>query len=216
MKKIIFLTQLENIPLEKETIHVTILANDTMNYLLSEEEKAQFQLYRFPKDAQLFARSRTALRTQLAHYLQQPPDSFLFKKGPHGKLFLPSQSLHFNISHSWPKIALAFSPSYPVGIDIESLRPLPEMNDIISDCFSEKEKAYVERNGVDDRMNRFWHIWCRKEACIKARGSHLDLPLDSIVSDSIEEWSYLPQIEVWVKSMINCDYALTLAYQEVP
>ena len=86
---------------------------------------------------------------------------------PTGKPYLPNSPLSFNLSDTEDWLAVAFSWEAPIGIDIEVIRPIEEMEGLMVDCFSPREQAYVKsQNSVE----RFWEIWTRKEAYCKALG----------------------------------------------
>jgi len=112
-----------------------------------------------------------------------------------GKPYLPSSPLHFNLSDSDDWLAIAFSWEAPVGIDIETIRPIDGMEQLILDCFSSKEQAYVKQK---DTLVRFWEIWNRKEACFKALGLGLQ--------DNMADWDcsgngWVSVNNTWVSSM---------------
>jgi 4'-phosphopantetheinyl transferase len=114
------------------------------------------------------------LRCQLAHHLGVDPASLLFTVGRWGKPRLASPlrpRLEFNLSHSGALVALAVSSSWPVGIDIEEVRPgapVPE------ECLSPFELREVTSAGSPlERALRFARIWTWHEAALKAEGTGL-------------------------------------------
>ncbi len=122
-------------------------------------------------------------------------------KSPTGKLYLANSSLHFNLSDSEDWLAIALSWEAPVGIDIETLRPLEEMKQMVEDYFSLKEQSYVypkKAISKEETLARFWEIWNRKEACFKALGSGLQ--------DEMNRWDcfgndWVFVNRVWVRSV---------------
>lgn len=114
---------------------------------------------------------------------------------PTGKPYLADSPLHFNLSDSGGWIAIAFSWEGPVGIDLETIRPIEGMDQLILDCFSPREQSYVNEK---DTLLRFWEIWNRKEACLKAKG--LGLQDNMAKWDCFgNDWIYVNQ--VWVHSL---------------
>jgi 4'-phosphopantetheinyl transferase len=65
-----------------------------------------------------------------------------------------------------------------LGIDIEYVRPIPEIDEIATAFFSLKERAVLHTLPVDQRRNSFFRCWTRKEAYIKAVGDGLAIRLD--------------------------------------
>lgn len=98
-----------------------------------------------------------------------------FEFGRNGKPLLKNQMppLFFNLSHSGNYAAAVFS-SYPVGLDIETIRVGQQK--IVNHFFSEDEKAYLNAHWND---REFTKIWTRKESYIKANGKGMAMPLDS-------------------------------------
>ncbi len=73
-----------------------------------------------------------------------------------------SDNTYFNISHS-KGVVVFVKDDYPIGIDVEQIRPLKEeMVDYIS---SQEEKAYIH----DDVS--FFEIWTNKESLTKCLGT---------------------------------------------
>ena len=110
----------------------------------------------------------------LKQYLGSSPINLA--ASPTGKLYLPNSPLHFNLSDSEDWVAVALSWEAPVGIDIEKIRPIEGMEQIVEDCFSSKERDYLypkKTISKKEMLHRFWEIWNRKEACFKALGSGL-------------------------------------------
>lgn len=120
---------------------------------------------------------------------------------PKGKLYLPNSFLHFNLSDSEEWLAIALSWEAPVGVDIEKLRPVEDMEQMIADYFSLKEQAYVYPEkpiSEEETLCRFWEIWNRKEACFKALGLG--------IQDGMNRWDcagddWVFVNEVWVRSL---------------
>jgi phosphopantetheinyl transferase len=125
-------------------------------------------------------------------YLGSPPSKLT--SGPGGKPYLPDSPLHFNLSDSEDWLAIAFHWGTPVGIDLEVIRPIEEMDPLILNCFSKREQVYVREK---ETLARFWEIWNRKEACLKALGLGLQ--------DRMAEWdcfgkNWVEVKDVWVSS----------------
>jgi hypothetical protein len=133
-----------------------------------------------------------------------------------GKPYLPNSPLHFNLSDSGDWLALALSWEAPVGIDIEKLRAVEEMDEIVADHFSLKERMYVyPAKPIDERrrIRRFWEIWNRKEACVKALGLGLQDGMNRW-DCSGKDWIFVNG--VWVRSMpIKHHLSVAVAVKEL-
>lgn len=142
------------------------------------EEAARFSA---PAAASRHLMARAAVRTILASYTGVPASRLRFCRGSHGKPHLPSNQaapLHFNVSHSHDRLAVAVSRHAPLGVDVEHIRPL-DAAWLARSWFSSRELAAWRALPRVDRLAAFFRLWCRKEAFIKAAGQGLALRLDS-------------------------------------
>jgi phosphopantetheine--protein transferase-like protein len=64
-----------------------------------------------------------------------------------------------------------------VGVDVEQIRPLPDVHEIASRFFCPEEAAELISLPPDQRGQAFFLCWTRKEAYIKAIGDGLSAPL---------------------------------------
>ena len=147
--------------------------------LLSSDEIARANRFRFDKDRNQFTIARGLLRTMLARYLQTEPRSVHFCFSEKGKpaIGTPSSGLQFNVAHSGDLILLAFSRGRRLGVDVEQIRSDFATAEIAERFFSESERHCLRSIPVADRHEAFFRCWTRKEAYIKATGDGLSLPL---------------------------------------
>lgn len=106
-----------------------------------------------------------------------------------GKPFFPdAPGIHFNISHSSSKVAVAFSDS-EVGCDIEEMTS-PDL-DVAKRFFSRDEyEDVISREDPEWRSREFFRIWTLKESYLKATGTGLSVPPESFsVSESLGGFS---------------------------
>ena len=147
---------------------------------LSPEERAKAVRFAARLHREQYVAGRGCLREILGRYLHRPPHSVSIHCNAFGKPRLGNGSasaLHFNLSHSGDFAALAVSPAFDVGIDIEEMRPLEEP---IADRFFSPVEAGALRHISSERSVRaFYRCWTSKEAFVKAHGVGLSLPLDS-------------------------------------
>jgi 4'-phosphopantetheinyl transferase len=73
----------------------------------------------------------------------------------------------------------AFTCGHEVGIDVERLREIPEMEQIAQRFFSSDEWAALTSLLPGERLLSFYLAWTRKEAYVKAVGDGLHIPLGS-------------------------------------
>lgn len=142
--------------------------------VLDLEERGKSARYRRPVDQFRFAAAREFLRRTLSSYLRIPPADVVFRPGLHGKPELgPPQSesgLTFNLSHSEDLVVCAVTRTNPIGVDVERVRPIPELTAMTSRFFAPEERSHLDSLPEDDRLTAFFRIWTLKEAYLKAVG----------------------------------------------
>jgi 4'-phosphopantetheinyl transferase len=111
-----------------------------------------------------------------------PPEAVTFQYNSAGKpeLWPRDSGLSFNLSHSAGLAAYAFATASEVGIDVEQVRPIPDLESIAAQHFSAPECSELFAADPASRCEIFYRIWTRKEAYVKAIGSGLSIPLRSL------------------------------------
>jgi 4'-phosphopantetheinyl transferase len=148
--------------------------------VLSRDERARADRFRFAVHRQHFVAGRGVLRYLLGHYAAMPPAQIQFREGAYGKPALaPPSPVRFNASHSGGLGMYAIADRREVGIDIEQHRTMDDLEGIAKHYFASGELAELEKLAPEDRKAAFFRCWSRKEAFVKAVGAGLSLPLDS-------------------------------------
>jgi 4'-phosphopantetheinyl transferase len=148
---------------------------------LSDDERERAARFHFERDRNRFVAGRGMLREILGRLLGMTPEELFFSYGVHGKPRLAAPTgadFHFNVAHSDSLAVYAVARRQEVGIDVERIRPLPEMEHLAEQLFSEPERARWRRLPDDQKMAAFYHGWVRKEALLKAGGQGLGGPPD--------------------------------------
>ena len=83
------------------------------------------------------------------------------------------------MTHSGNLAAVAITSRCPIGIDLEGIRSLPEIQQIASHFFCSEETAEIMSLSPSERERAFFCCWTRKEAYIKSIGEGIYTPLDS-------------------------------------
>jgi 4'-phosphopantetheinyl transferase len=91
------------------------------------------------------------------------------------KPFFPEGPV-FNLSHSGNRVICLLGDHLRLGIDIESLSPLPF--DDFQPQFTENEWAVILSDPTP--LNAFYRFWTAKESILKADGRGLGIPLQSL------------------------------------
>jgi 4'-phosphopantetheinyl transferase len=147
--------------------------------VLSEDERLRAGRFRFVQDRHRFAASRALLRRLLGRALGLAPGAIRFEYGAYGKPRLAGDAgpLWFNLSHAgrWGLFAVSAGE---VGVDLESVRPLEDLDSLAGTVFSTGERAALSALPSPQRVQGFFNGWTRKEAYVKARGDGLSRALD--------------------------------------
>lgn len=163
------------LPLDRPTAEVLRLAG-----LLSADERNRARRFASTRHADRFIVARASLRIILGNRVGIPAHELAFGYNAFGKPYLTDDAatpLHFNLSHSGGFAMLALSDRFPVGIDIEEMKPLKE--DVAGYFFSVREQISLRRLPPDRYLQGFYRCWTRKEALVKGRGDGLTTALDS-------------------------------------
>jgi 4'-phosphopantetheinyl transferase len=154
---------------------------ETFAEVLSPEEKARADRFHFERDRRAFIVCRGMLRRLISAYTGLDPLRIGFRVGPQGKPFLEEphgSDLRFNVSHSGEIALLAFSLCQEIGVDVELKRADVDFLSLAELSFSRDERAAILSCSPADRADLFYEFWTCKEACIKADGRGLSVPLD--------------------------------------
>jgi len=150
---------------------------------LASDELARAARFCFERDRRRFVVSRATLREILGRYLDIDPARVMFSYSPQGKPMLAAGcgdgTLRFNLSHSGEYALVAVARCGEIGVDIECVRRLLDVEAIADRCFSPRERAMLHALPADDQLEGFFNCWTRKEAFLKALGDGLARPLDS-------------------------------------
>jgi len=154
---------------------------ERLSRLLSQDEQDRARRFRFRQDTIRFVTLRVALRTLLAERLGALPEDISFAYGPYGKpelaMPLERRGVAFNVSHSAELGVVAVTARHRVGVDIEHVRPLPDLQAMSEQVFSPREQGTLRAIPSVLRPRAFLNGWTRKEAYIKAIGTGCSHPL---------------------------------------
>lgn len=140
---------------------------------LDTSERQRAAAYGNPVAAQHFTASRVLLRTVLSHYLGCAPASIAYGVQSHGKPVLAAphtHQLHFSLARRDGWCAIALCRNQPVGVDIEQVRGLPEMEDVAALYFSAQDCKALNRLSGSAKQRRFFELWTALEAMGKRLG----------------------------------------------
>ena len=114
--------------------------------LLNSEELGRAGRFRFARDHDRYVMGRGILRTLLARYAELPDGRAVkLAYGPHGKPSLAAaDGLRFNHSHADDFALYAFTRGVEIGVDVERVRDLPDLDATMRASFADAERRHIE------------------------------------------------------------------------
>ena len=159
----------------------TVNPHDWAN--LGQQEVERAKRFHFEEHRARFVQSHAFLRRVLARYTGTPPAELAFDAGPFGKPALPDvpgcSRISFNLAHCDQFALLGITSDNPIGVDVETVRPMPDLQQMSRQFFAKAEYEALASIPGHQQDLAFFNCWTRKEAMIKAIGSGLSMPLDS-------------------------------------
>jgi 4'-phosphopantetheinyl transferase len=103
-----------------------------------------------------------------------------FTFGPRGKPALRGDSpIRFNLSHSGDLALFAFTANCEIGVDLEEVQNMSDIEQIASRYFCRAEASeLLSIADTELKQKAFYRCWTRKEAYVKAVGDGLYVRLD--------------------------------------
>jgi 4'-phosphopantetheinyl transferase len=123
--------------------------------------------------AAILPRVAITRRGQRAADQQRALDQIQLPRSKTGKPFYAEDpAFCFNVSHSGHLVALALSAA-PIGVDCEHIQTLRDWHGIAKRFYTAAEQRWLEAAEPDEKVNRFYELWSRKESLLKATGDGL-------------------------------------------
>ena len=152
---------------------------DEYRRLLTPEELAQEQRFKFERDRIQHVVARALARIALGQYTETDPGAMEFVSNAFGKPFLsePAAPLEFNLSHTPGLVVCLVALGREVGVDTEDVSRQVEHMVLGRRFFARGEFAALEAMPAERQGAGFFRFWTLKEAYVKACGLGLSIPL---------------------------------------
>lgn len=148
--------------------------------LMSEDKKRRVDSFKLIDDKKRTVAGEMLARNSIAEWCAVPPESLNFGIGEHGKPYVKSLAVEFNVSHCDNMVVCAVCDT-PVGIDIQRIKPVnlkiakricndKELETLFGYTPTDKDFIYCEN---EETLKRFFCLWTEKEACVKYTGNGL-------------------------------------------
>jgi len=141
-----------------------------LKIFINVNDKLKADKLHFEEDRNTSLICHTILRLILSNKLNTDLSEIRILDEGNRKPHLEGDWLFFNISHTRDAFAFAISECSEIGIDLEKMDRSIDFNSIARKFFSSRELAFILDSPADSR-NRFFLLWTRKEALLKALGT---------------------------------------------
>ena len=175
--------------------------------LLDAHERGRLDRLRRPADRARYLAAHALARLVLAGGSHEASAALVFDRTcrcgePHGKPTLPGGP-GFSLSHAGLLVGVAVRVDAAVGLDVEQVRDLADLEGMTAHVHSPVERS---RDGLPDR-DAFFRTWTRKEALVKATGDGLATPMTGITlaahRAAVEQWvgPGAPEEPLWLHDL---------------
>jgi 4'-phosphopantetheinyl transferase len=168
--------------------------SDGLQNFLSDTEKIRMDRLVDINSRQEFIICRGVLRFLLSQFTHLKPAEVQLSDDKHGKpellLEMHAHPVFFNISHTEKLCLMAFSCENEVGVDVELVQPIKELDSMAKIYFSQKEFAIWRTKDEAEKTALFHEYWCAKEAILKAAGCGLTIHPGQV--NTLDAFSGLP------------------------
>ncbi|WP_338874061.1 4'-phosphopantetheinyl transferase superfamily protein [Spirosoma sp. SC4-14] len=186
--------------------------------LLQPDEQDRARRFHRQEDRLRFSYGRLMLKLLVAKYTHQNPEAVFVRAGINKKPELSDiPDLHVNIAHAGEWVLLAVGKKN-VGVDIEKISPDFPFEEILFQSFSETERQNIGQDR--DPRHRFYQLWTRKEALVKATAKGIDDDFCRVPSLEGEHYTDMAitgsQAEWYIGSFaVSNDYLAAVAHQKI-
>jgi 4'-phosphopantetheinyl transferase len=151
--------------------------------MLSEAERERAGRFRIPGLRNRYVGAHAGLRLLGERYFGIAASSQQFETNEFGKPRLAGvRHAQCSISYSRDHALIGLSRGEEIGVDIEVMRPIEDALELMGMHYTNAEQIVLRRmRRTGAAFNKaFLTVWVRKEACAKALGRGLAIPLGTI------------------------------------
>jgi 4'-phosphopantetheinyl transferase len=145
---------------------------------------ARANRFRFDHHRRRYQIAHGVLRILLANHLHCSPAAIAFTYSERGKPAIADhcqpQGLQFNLSHSEDLGIVGISRDRLIGVDVEYVREMDNLDSLVKRFFCAEEYQYFQQAPPQQQQQIFFQLWTAKEAYLKATGAGLAGGLDQV------------------------------------
>lgn len=162
-------------------IDVTRFRPESLEILLSDTERERASRFRVASLRRRYITAHGCLKLLLRHGYGVALEEQILEQSTFGKPRLARfPQLHYSISYSGNYVMIGVNEGGEIGVDIEVVRTISDAADLADMHYTAKERAAIIGRSGRDLSRAFLNVWVRKEACVKAVGRGLDIPLNAV------------------------------------
>jgi len=164
-------------------LHTPRIDAASLTTLLSDEERARAGRFRTDALRNRYVAAHAGLRRLIERQFGVPAAGQLFTCNELGKPSLLGRSdVRSNISYSGDYALIGLSQDREIGVDLEAGRPIEDALELAAIHYTPRERSALQRALAKSTSHDegFLRVWVRKEACVKALGQGLSIPLDTV------------------------------------
>jgi len=170
--------------------------------------------------------TRACLKLLVADRLKIDPGRLLVVRDGSRKPYVTAGAIDyrsFNVSHSFPWSLIACADKGHIGVDVEAIRPMDDVENLAELTMSPAELEYLKGLPAVDQGPAFLKSWTQKEAVMKVLGIGVTVPLRDIHIDpplfeDVDPVTVTCRSENYGSfSIVDAstdEYAASIAYQE--
>lgn len=159
------------------------LPSEALLALLTPEERQRADRFRTAALRRRYVAGHAGLRLLAARRFGTPASADALARDARGKLHLRrAANAQCSISYAGDRVLIGISEGAAIGVDAEELRPIEDAAELMALHYTAAERAALgaaARSG-ESMDHAFLSIWVRKEACVKALGEGLAIPLTEL------------------------------------
>ena len=160
------------------------LAIEQATQVLAAEESDRLARFLHIEDRMSYLAAHAGARLLLGNLMGQPAAALRFEPSAQGKPIVVAgpDDLDFSLSHARGAVAVA-AACVPVGVDIEPLREIADMDSISEIALAAEERMVLRSAPAALRSRLFLRYWTLKEAVLKAAGLGFTIPPNTVIID---------------------------------
>ncbi len=149
------------------------------NKILSQEEQLRADNFIYVGNKKRYIAVHLFLRNILSKYTGQSSEELEFIPGLNNKPYLKNNlGLFFNLSYRNNYALLGISHNEFIGVDIEKIRSIDNVDSFTSNYFSDEERREINKmKGKNEQLSLLFTFWAMKESVIKALAIGFSKPL---------------------------------------